>query len=257
MRFVIPLILLLAACADPYGDAQEANTVEAWEGFLKTEPSASQKMFAEQRIEEILVRRAEESKTVADWAAVLKRFPTSKDKKKYIENKLNASMKLASMKLAEAANTEEAWKKVAEENPEADPAILKEARARADMAAYAAMLVIAEPVVKQINLAEDPKGPLNGWGIFTEVTNTGDKTVSYLNLDCEYLDAGGQPIRGDKWPVVGISGPGGVSMHDDFYKPMKPGEKRPWALTTGEPPANWGQKVKLTAVSVRFAKEGG
>lgn len=249
MRYLL-VFLLLGGCSDPFADAQKVDTVENWETFLKSDPSTSQKMFAEDRIEELLTKKAEESKSIADYTAVLKRFPNSKNKKDLLQKRLDISMKEA-----EAANTEEAWKKVSEDNPEADPAVLKEARARADMAAYAAKISITEPVVKQINLGGDKKGELNGWSISATVKNDGDKVVAFLNLDCAFLKADGSTIRGDKYPVVGSVGPGGISMPDEFYIPMKPGDTRTWDYWTGDVPTDWNQTVKLTPASIRFLKE--
>ena len=35
------LALALVGCADPYGDAKKADTIDAWESFLATEPSGT------------------------------------------------------------------------------------------------------------------------------------------------------------------------------------------------------------------------
>lgn len=250
MRTLVLVAALLSGCADPYEDTKKIDTVEAWESYVATKPTGSKLLFAEDRIEELMTKKAEESKKVEDYDAVLKRFPKSKDLKKLQDARVQIA-------LAEAqkANTEEAWKKFETENPFADPALIKQSRTRAEMAAYTPNLSFSEPIVKQVNLAENPKGPLDGWGFEADVTNNGDRTLSRLNVEVQLLDANGAVLRAFQYPAVASSLPGGLPIPEGFDKPMAPKDTRHWAYTTGDIPEGWSQKVKVVPVSVAFAKE--
>lgn len=254
MRALV-LLFLLAGCADPYGDAQKVDTIEAWEGFLAGNPSGSEKLGAEKRLEELLVARAEQSKKVEDYDAVLKKFPKSRKTKEMQAGRANAAFAVA-----EAEGTADAWKAFLDENPTADTALKKKARNMVAVAEYKDKLAMTEPKVEEVNLAEDPKGPKDGWGFTTVVTNDGDKAVEYLNLEVQFLDAQGQKLKAFTYPLAAQAGPGGLPLPEEYTKPLEPGQSRTWTYTTGDVPEGWSKQVKVVPVAVRFvgtpAKEG-
>lgn len=255
MRLFLSFFLLVAACADPYGDAKKADTIDAYEAFLATDPGGSEKLGAEQRLEELLVTRAEETKAVADFDKVIARFPKSRQIKKLKEGRANASFAAA-----EADGSGDAWKKFLDENPDADGALKKRARAQVAVAEYKDKLAFGEPKVEQVNLAEDPKGPKDGWGFTVTVTNNGDKSLSYLNLEAQMLDAQGKKLKAGAYPLAGTTGPGGTSLPEEYTKPLDPGQSRTWTYTTGDVPEGWSQQVKIVPIAIRYAdtpaKEG-
>jgi hypothetical protein len=242
------LFLFLAACADPFADAKKVDTVEAWETYLGTDPSGSDRLNAESRLEELLVERANTSGKLEDYDAVLKRFPKTRQ-----ATKLKASRAAAAYALAETENTPAGWKKFNDENPEADATMRKKATNRVQVAAYQDKLVLGEIKVEEVNLAEDPRGPKDGWGFSVEVTNAGDKTLDYLNMEVQLLDASGGKLDAKSYPLVGTSGPGGMSLPEEYTKPLKPGDKRVWAYSSGEMPEGWSKQVKIVPVALRFS----
>ncbi len=246
MRSLV-LFLFLAACADPFGDAQKVDTIEAWQAYLATEPSGSDRLTAEVRLEQMLVDKAMKSSKLEDYDVVLKRFPKSRQ-----TAKLQAGRATAHFALAEAENTTDAWKRFLEENPTADAAMRKKASARVQVAGYLDKLVIGEVKVEEVNLAEDPKGPKDGWGFTSEVQNIGDKTLDFLTLEVQLLDATGTKLLAKSYPLAGTTGPGGMALPDAYTKPLKPGEKRVWVYTTGEVPEGWSKQVRLVPTSLRF-----
>lgn len=250
MRILLLSLVLSGGCADPFEDTKKVDTIEAWQTFLATDPSGSRRLFAEDRLEELLTAKAEASNLPADYDAVLQRFPESRAKKKLQEARVKAALAIA-----EKENTTEGWKKFEAENPFADPGVMKSAKARITMAEYEPKLAFSEPVVKQVNLAEDPKGPLDGWGFYADVTNNGDKSLSRLNLEVQLLDAEGKVLRAFQYPVVAGSLPRGMPMPEGFSTPMAPGDTRKWEYTTDDIPEGWSQKVKLVPVSVTFYVE--
>lgn len=246
----IALFLLLSACADPYGDAKAVDTIEAWDKFLAANPTGSDKMKAESRLEQLLVERAEASKTVADYDAVLKRFPDSRRKKDMLAGRANAAFAVA-----EAASTTEGWKLFLDENPEADGALRKRAKAMVDVAEFSATLAIGEPKVVEVNLANDPAGAKDGWGISADVTNNGTVALEYASLELVFRDSAGAKLKATNYPIAAETGPGGMPIEEALTKPLAPGETRTWTYSTGEVPEGWldGRKVSLALIAARPA----
>ena len=48
------MTLLIAGCADPYGDAQKADTISAYETFIRENPKSPKRAMAEIRTEQLL-----------------------------------------------------------------------------------------------------------------------------------------------------------------------------------------------------------
>lgn len=246
MRSIV-LFLLLAACADPFGDAKKVDTIEAWETYLATEPTGSDKLAADTRLEQLLVERALTSTKLSDYDEVITRYPKSRSLAK-----VQAARALAHFATAEAENTPAAWEAFIKENPTADASMRKKANARVEVAGYIDKLQIGEVKVEEVNLAEDPKGPKDGWGFTAEVTNTGDKTLDFLTLEVQLLDASGGKLVAKSYPLAGTTGPGGMSLPEEYTKPLKPGDKRVWVYTMGEIPEGWSKQVRLVPTALRF-----
>jgi hypothetical protein len=247
MRLLL-LVLFLAACDDPFGDTKKVDTIEAWEQFLAGDPSGSEKLAAETRLEELMVEKANSTGKLEDFDAVLKKFPKTRQRKKLEEGRANAHFAQA-----DAENTPDAWKRFLDENPNADAAQRKKASARVQVAEYQDKLQMGEIKVEEVNLAENPKGPKDGWGFSTEVTNAGDKTLDLLTLEVQLLDASGGKLAAMSYPLAGTTGPGGTSLPDEYTKPLKPGDKRTWRYSTGDIPEGWSKQVRIVPVSLRFS----
>ncbi len=248
MTPTIALLLLLSACADPFGDAQAADTIEAWDKFLTEGATGSEKMRAESRLEQLLVLRAEETKAVVDYDALLKRFPTSRRKKDMEAGRGNAAFAIA-----EESGTTEAWRTFITENPAADGKLRKRAKAMVDVAAYSAVLIIGEPTVAEVNLANNPSGPKDGWGVTAPITNNGTVALEYASMELVFRDAAGKKLWAVNYPIAAPTGPGGMPIEEELTKPLAPGETRTWSYSTGEVPNGWldGRKVSLQLVSAR------
>lgn len=247
-------VLLMAGCADPYGDAEKAGTIEAWTTFLASNPSGTERLKGETQLEILMQKAAEASGKPEDYEAFIKRFPKSKSLKRMQEARAKAAWSAA-----EAANSPAGWKQFLDENDYADPALKKKARAMVAVAEYRDSLPIGEVKIEEVNLAEDPKGPKNGWGFSAEVTNSGDKTIEYLILELTYLDAAGAKLKADSYPLVAPSF-GRMPVAEAITKPLAPGGKRTWSYSAGEMPEGWAKTVKLTPTTIRFegtpVKEG-
>lgn len=246
MRSIL-LCLLLAACADPLGDARKVDTIEGWESYLASNPSGSDRVSGETRLEQMLVERAMKSSKLEDYDAVLNRFPKSRQ-----TAKVKAGRAMAHFAAAETTSTAEAWKAFIDQNPTAEATMRKKASAFVQVAGYQDKLLIGEVKIEEVNLAEDPKGPKDGWGFTAEVTNAGDKTLDFLTLEVQLLDASGMKLAAKSYPLAGTTGPGGLSLPDAYTKPLKPGDKRVWVYTMGDIPEGWSKQVRLVPTSLRF-----
>jgi hypothetical protein len=247
MRATLFSLLLLVACADPYGDAEKLNTIEGWEQYLASDAaSGSQKSIAEDKLAKLLAEKARSENTVAAFDGYLTRFPQGTD-----ADDMKKARAVAAFAAAEDANTAAGWKAFLEENPTAEAALQKKADAFRQVAEYGGVKVEA-PTVKQVNLAHDPKGPLNGWQVATTVTNTGDATIKWLNLTVYYLDASGKRLTTKSYPVVAETGPGGMPIEEKFQKPLEPGKSRAWEYETEEVPKDWAQTAQVVASGIRL-----
>jgi len=237
---------LLMGCADPFADAQKANTIDGWEQYLATKPDGSNKMIAEKTLAQLMADRARQTKLLADYDAVIKRFPNHKDMKALQEERT-----VIAYTIADQANTADAWKKFLDENPDATKLQKDRARGMVGVAEYG-KIQMGQVTQEQVNLAEDPKGPKDGWGFKVPFTNAGDKDIEYLNIEIRYLDAAGKQLSSEKWPLVAQQGPGGVPVTEETTKPLKAGESRTWEFTTGNTPEAWSKQVQVVPIAVRF-----
>ena len=242
------LLVSLVGCADPYGDAKKIDTIEAYEAFLAGSPRGADKLMAESRLEELVVKRATASHAVADYDAALKRFPSTRKKKDLQTGRANAAFAIA-----EADGSTEAWKAFLAENAFAEGPLKKRAKAMVDVTEFSAKVALSEPVVEAVNLGGDPKGALDGWGIRTNVTNNLESALEYANIELQFLDSSGGKLKTVSWPAAAQSGPGGMPMDEATMKPLAPGETRPWAYTSGELPEGWleAKKVKVMLIAAK------
>lgn len=238
---------LTPACADPYADAQKLDTIEGWEQFIAANPESPRVFEAKLRMEELSFNQAHEAKTLDAYDAYLTKFPEGKLKAKAMEERRDFLMAWA-----DETDTPEAWQKYMDEYPGGNRKFIVAAKARQAMAEVKDSLALGDVQIGQINLAEDPKGPLDGWSFKVPVTNNGNRPISLLVLRLQLLNKEGYAAIEKEWPVVAERLPGGLPMPDGFDKPIKPGETRVWEFTTGEIPEGWEQKVKIKPVKVGF-----
>jgi hypothetical protein len=248
---MLALFLALAGGCDPFADVQKTDTIEAYETYLASNPNSTNKLQAEGRLATLLLEKARKDKTVESYDAFLARFPNSslvKDAQKERKELL--------WDRADKEDTVTAWKGLVDEfsKPEkegGDRDIVKRAKRRMRMAVHKNDIEISPVELELVNLAEDPNGPLNGYGFFADVKNVGTKPIVMLKLRIQYLDGSGNPVGEAEWPVVASALPGNLPMPEGFDKPIAPGETRRWEWTTGDMPDGWAKKSKLTAVDIR------
>ena len=233
MRILTLLTLLsFAACANPYEDAKQIGTIEAYDAFLKANPKSTKAFEAKMALENLYVERARSSKSLEDYDSYLKRF--------YEDEQVSM------------------YDKIKEERRDVAKKV----------AAYSNNLEATQLFQEQVNLQGDSSGPLDGWMFSLEVTNNGDQTIETLNLKIEFLDIDGNVIKSDDTTVVGIGEFKGREWLFESEKklaenpklrrqkpPFKAGETREWVYTTGDIPPSWAKQVKTRFSAIVFSKE--
>lgn len=237
------LLFWLVGCggAPSFNSVQEADTIEAYEQFLELDPDSIHKGTAEKRLEELLYERAMATNAVADWEKHVTRFPEG-------SHAQDAGRRLSLARFAEArqANTAEAYQALLAEPEKLDRRTLERVRGALAALEYG-KIAIGASTVKPVNLAENPEGPMDGMGIFLDVTNNGDKTFVYVSITIDLISTTGQildtqeyPVTSDKW----------VMPASDLQRtPMAPGETRTWEWTieNEKVPVEWGTERKVAA----------
>ena len=251
VRSLLLLPLLFAfACSDPFAEAQKTDTIEAYETFLAANPNSNYRLQGEIRVEELYLEKARTEATLEAYDVYMSKFPEGKLVEKAVEERREFLFNWA-----DREDTPDSWNKYLTEYPTGDKKKSQEARKRLRMAESRDQIGLGPVEMEQVNLAENPDGPLDGWGFYTEVTNKGDKPIEYLNIRIRYLDGDGKELDHRDWPAVSPTAPQGLPQRDEFYQPIKPGESRTWEWTTGDMPAGWSKKATVSPIDIRWVGE--
>lgn len=247
MRLTTLTFLLLLCACDNYAEVKAADTIEAYENYLKQNPDSRNTLEARSRLEALYMERARKDRTLEAYDAYMERFPKGVFAKAAFEEREQYLWTWADVE-----DTPEAWARYLEEYPASNAVKVRKAKRRKAATEYRSNLSWTEPTIEQANLAEDPEGPLNGWKFTAEVTNNGDKTLKGLTLTLSFLGDDGSKLGEESWPAAATNY--GVPVEEFRKEPIKPGETRQWELLTGESPQGWNQRVKLVPTSVTFKK---
>ena len=247
---LIALALLLASCEGAaFLDAEKANTPEAYEAFLQEYPNYAQADEVRATIEELRYELAWESRNAAQLRDYLTRYPEGQ----HVQKVRKKEDELA-WQQADHEKTGEGYKSYLDLHPEG--AWIPEATALYTKFAYVDSMKISTPVIEKVNMAEDPEGPLNGWGLSCEITNTGDKRLRLVEVRIDYLKADDSVAKSDRWWAV-VQDLGPLPVHPVMRPIMEPGEVRPFNWSTAEVPTGWAEgKLALRISDVKFVKEG-
>jgi len=243
------LALFFTGCSDPYGDAQNVDSIAAWEAFVAENPKNPKRSLAQVRLEELYLKAARDGKSLEGYDLYLKKFP-----KGNLIDTANKERRDFLIEWARETDTPEAWEKYIAEYPTGNSKAKREARRRLNMAKNKDAIEFGPIKMEQVNMAEDPDGPLNGYGFYVDVTNKSDKPIQRLNVQIAYLNDAGDVLKKASWPAVAQRLPAGLPMPEGFSKPIAPGEARQWEWTDGEMPQDWSKKAKVIATDIKFAE---
>lgn len=249
VRFAL-MALLIAGCSDPYGDAQKADTITAYETFIRENPKSPKRAMAEMRTEQLYLEKARNEKTLAAYDLYLDNFPKGTLREKATEERRDFLLKWA-----EKEDTPPAWKKFLDEYPTGNVRQQRMAKSRLNMAMHRHTVSTGPVRMEQVNLANDPAGPKNGYGFYVDFTNKGKQPIERLNVMIQYLGENGSVLGSEKWPAVAKRLPAGLPFEEGFDKPIAPGETRTWEWSTGTIPEGWNKKVNVFPVDIRFVEK--
>lgn len=241
----IALLAFFVAGCDNFAEVQKADTIEAYAQYLAENPKSRYRLEANSRLEGLYFETARKEKSLEAFDRYLEKYPNGTHAEAATEQR--EGFLFESVK---ATNTEESWTRYLETYPSGHKKHRQQAKRALLVVAYSQHISIGEAAISQVNLAEDPKGPMNGWGFKADITNNGDKTLQTLKLRIHYLDASGKSLDAREWPVVASSWP--LPVAAEYEAPMKPGHTRTWDWSTGDLPADWAQKVRLEVSYVSY-----
>lgn len=249
MRLTIIALSISALIACDSGPdftaVQEQDTIEAYEQFLANDPSSIYKPQIDVRLEELYFAKAKADGSVTAWDAYFAKYPEGKHAKDAQGLKEDAGFADA-----QKENSADAYRKFLADYPKASQKHASQAQGMVAVSDYG-KLTVAEPVIAQVNLAEDPKGPMNGWGVSAAITNGGDKTFKYVNVTVDLLGDDGAVLDRKTWPLTSTSWT--VPATDEQKAPFAPGQTRTWSWSAALDgvPADWHQKAKVYVTDVR------
>jgi len=94
------------------------------------------------------------------------------------------------------------------------------------------------------------KAVLGGQGVFGEVKNAGDRTLSEVQIIVYCLNSSGQPVYDDTFhPVLVTDSP--FAMGDN--RPLKPGYSEKFGYSLDDAPSEWSGQVKVQVTNIEFA----
>lgn len=114
LSLTLALSLSTLACSNPYAEAEQAGTIEAYESFLEAHPTSGDALKAKLMVEKLMLEKARASKSMEDYDAYLKRFKKSPTNKKQYAMVEDERKDVLFDKAAET-NSVEAWKAFIEE----------------------------------------------------------------------------------------------------------------------------------------------
>ncbi len=232
------LLMAWVGCSDPFVVAQGEDTIEAFEKYLAENPNGRFTMEATDRLETLYLQKAASEKSLEAYDAYLKRFPKGNQRDKAL-----AEREKFLFAWAKEQGNVQAWERFLEEYPRADKKRKRVAKRMIEVHAYLPNLEVGEVEQKQVNMAEDPEGPLNGWGWTVSVTNKGSKRIKDLRMAIQYLGSEGQVLDEREWPVVVPTWQ--TPLEAERFEVFEPGQTRTWEWTDGDMPAAWSQKVNV------------
>lgn len=90
------------------------------------------------------------------------------------------------------------------------------------------------------------KAVLDDWGVFGEIKNTGNRTLTKVEITIHYLDEYGDTIYEDNhYPVL-------VSSWSSDNKPLKPNYSEKFGYGTDDVSSEWSKKIKAYVTDIEF-----
>ncbi len=253
------LFALLIACGDGFSAIQQADSPDAdpdaiiplYEKYLTNNPDGRWVLQANDRLETLYLAKAAEEKSLEAYDAYLDRFPKGK-----LRAGALAKREGFLFDWAKDEATADSWAAFLKEYPKADKKRRSEAKRMIEVHEYLGKVTLSDIRVKKVNMAENPEGPLDGWGFEVDVTNNGDEVIEDMRLTIHYLSPEGGSLDAKSWPVVAPTFP--VPIEEEKKVPIQPGETRTWWWTDSKMPKGWDEgKARIEVTRLKRAKAKG
>jgi hypothetical protein len=216
----LTLMLVLVACGEDFTTVQKEDSIEGYERFQTENPTSIYNEQINARLEELYAEKAKADNSPEEWEKYLAKFPKGKSAKIGMKFKEDGAWEAA-----EKDGSLQAYKDFQTNFATANKDHKDAAAARIAVLEYG-KLVVGEPKVEQMNLAEDPKGEKNCWGVKVDVKNDGPTPINYLVLEARFFDKDGALLEGQEYALVT---PTNNMPHPEIEeKPLQPGETRTW-----------------------------
>jgi len=248
--FAGTLLFALTACGDNFSAVQKVDTIDAYEKYLQENPDSRWVLQANDRLETLYLERAREEKSLEAYDGYLERFPQGKLRKKALDEREEFLFDWARHE-----NTSASWTKFLDEYPKGDKKRKREAERMVEVHEYLDKVSLSDTRVMQVNMAENPDGPMDGWGFEIDVTNNGDEPIVDMRLQIQFLSPEGGVLREKEWPVVAPKFP--IPMEEEKKVPIAPGETRTWLWTDGMIPERWLEKKETRIKVIRITRKAG
>lgn len=248
LLILLMMVPLLGCEGNALHDAELMDSPESYESFLAKYPESAEAPRLRTRIDELRFSRAKADKSSQAMRDYLTHHPdgTFVDEARKLEDEI-------AHREAAHAHTPEAYVAYLDSHP--DGTFVEEARFAHDQLTYLPKITIADQRVEPINMARDPKGPLNGWEIFAEVVNGGDRSLRTVEMAIDYLSPNGSPVKSDKWWAVAPD-LGGFPTPPEMKPTLHPGQSRTFRWTTAEvPDGAQSASFALRVTKVTFKKD--
>jgi hypothetical protein len=242
----LPLWLLGACDSGPtWAQVEEQNTIEGYEAFLAAGPDAFLLPTIEKRLEPLYFDRASKDDSASAWDVYHKRFPEG-GANGPLANKKRTE---AHFREAVAADTVDRWTQFAADFPKSGW-LGTRATGRAECLTYG-RLTLGEAAVAPVNMAENPKGPMDGKGVTVPVTNGGDVALEHVGITLWYLSDDGAELSVQDYPLTSPTWQ--LPATDLQKKPLAAGETRPWFWSIGDEyaPKGWNGRVRVWCTGAR------
>ena len=124
-------LCLLVACGDDFRSAQEANTIDAFENYLKENPDGRYIIQAKAQLETMYLESARKEASLEAYDRYLNRFPKGDLRTRALEEREKFLFRWAKENGSEAA-----WERFLKEYPHAERKRLKTAKRMRNVASY-------------------------------------------------------------------------------------------------------------------------
>ena len=195
LLLALPLLILFGCEGNALKQAEMANTPESWEGFLESYPDYAGADEVRRKVDVLRWKRAKKANSHESYSIYLTHHPEGNQKGAAL-----AKLDLFEYEAAVRDGSIEAYKKYLSDHPEG--AYIDRANTALSRLDYLPNLTLGPASIERTNMADDPKGDLNGWRLKTEVTNNGDKTLRVVELHVDLKNASGELLKSDRWWAV-------------------------------------------------------